>query len=106
MDSPPKSPARDIIHNLGFDDLFDIQSNWIRFTDILKSGESNFRWMTKIETPLPNTENEKYVTTVKLNGDITNYFPRGMSRIDNEYWRSHNARVDEVLQSLVVARMT
>ena len=76
-----------------------MHNNWTEFFDTLNSVKSNINWNTSIETEIPNTQGKKYVTIIRPNGSVTNYFPSDMSNIDSEYWRVHNSKVDEALES-------
>jgi hypothetical protein len=69
----------------------DLKDSWIVFSNTLK-GE------TTIETPIHIEENAKYKTIIKFDGDIINDFPSSITHMNDELWKKHNAKVDDVMQ--------
>ena len=93
------SGVSDIIHGLGFDDVTDINKCWSKLIEALESIGSDFKPVTSIETIIPTSQGEKYLTVISFKGDVANYFPVRISDSENEFWKIHNSKVDEALQS-------
>ncbi len=89
----------DIIHGLGFGDVTDINKCWSKLIEALESIGSDFKPVTSIETIIPTSQGEKYLTVISFKGDVANYFPVHISDSENEFWKIHNSKVDEALQS-------
>jgi hypothetical protein len=90
---PAKTNAETFFQNLGdgMKDSFD------RLRNVLRQGFTDVDHMTVATQDAANSI--VYRTTVTLDGSVSNDFPTPKPDANDEYWKRHNAVVDQVLQN-------
>jgi hypothetical protein len=94
VSSPPvKTNAEVFFENLGdgMKDSFD------RLRTVMKMGLTDVDH-TSVETQ-DSSNNLVYKTVVTLDGSVTNQFPATKPDANDDYWKRHNAVVDQVIQN-------
>jgi len=92
---PAKSGAEAFFDHLG-DETKDV---WSKFGPALKAGLTDVVMIT-IETQ-DQTNTTLYKTTISLDGSVLNVFQANKPDANDEYWKRHNANVDQAVQNRV-----
>jgi hypothetical protein len=72
--------------------------SWEQFSKILQAANAQVTERV-IETVIDGNGAASYKTTIKLNGDVINEFPKEKPNEDDIYWKRHTDLVNESLQT-------
>lgn len=74
------------------------KASWEQFSKILQAANAQVTERV-VETVVGGDGASKYKTTIKLNGDLINEFPKVEPNENNIYWKRHTDLVNESLQT-------
>ena len=91
--TPSKTPTETIFDNIGGE----IKDGFDKFGSVLAQSLSN---VTQITIQTKDTdENILYTSLITVDGGVSNVFQSAKPDTNDEYWKRHNALVDQAVQN-------